>query len=123
MPNYEKEIDEILNKLRARDFYDALQAIEQLGASKDFTASVVAVADKARKFGNQTSTRKDTHAQLLALLRRAENDGRIDELNKVDKVDDIDNEDDETVLALMEIHIGKRLRKLKALTRGGSDEN
>lgn len=66
------ELNEILDQLQARDFYDAMQAIEKLGASDDLTRSVNAVATVAQPYGNHISSREEAKAALTALMARRE---------------------------------------------------
>ena len=66
-----KTIDEILNELQARDFYDAVRAIEKLGASVDFTKSVGAVGELGRQYGYRVTERDQTETSIEALIKKA----------------------------------------------------
>lgn len=58
-------IDEILDQLQGKDFYDALQEIEKLGASDDLTRAVVAVSKIAAGKTYKILSREKAKAAIL----------------------------------------------------------
>lgn len=65
-----KRLDKILKLLQAKDFYDAIGAVEMLGASEDFTKAVVAIGNLQREqgIGYQVASLSEVKAHLQKFI-------------------------------------------------------